>query len=70
MMAGERIFFCIAVNLLELQDIKSVVEQIATGTKSENLTLKEKSKLAVNLFQSMAVKRNIVLKLNKKTNKK
>lgn len=63
-------FFCIAVNLLELQDVKSVVEQIATETKSDNLTLKEKSTLAVNLFQSMAVERNIVLKLNKKSNKK
>jgi hypothetical protein len=63
-------FFCIAVNLLELQDVKSVVDQIATETKLDNLTLKEKSTLAVNLFQSMAVKRNIVLKLNKKTNKK
>lgn len=63
-------FFCIAVNLLELQDIKSVVEQIATETKSDNLTLKEKAIVAVNLFQSMAVSRNITLRLNKKTNKK
>jgi len=63
-------FFCIAVNLLELQDVKSILEQIATETKAVNLTLKEKAILAVNLFQSMAVRRNIVLKLNKKTSKK
>lgn len=59
-------FFCIAVNLLELQDVKSVVEQIVPETKSGNLNLKEKAALAVNLFQTMAAKRNIVLKLNKK----
>ena len=63
-------FFCIAVNLLELQDVKSVVEQIAAETESNNLTLKEKATLAANLFQTMAAKRNIVLKLNKKTRKK
>lgn len=63
-------FFCIAVNLLELQDVKSVVEQIATETESDNLTLKEKSTLVANMFQLMAAKRNIVLKLNKKTGKK
>jgi len=46
------------------------MEQIAIETKSDNLTLKEKSALAVKLFESMAVKQNIVLKLNKKTSKK
>lgn len=63
-------FFCIAVNLLELKDVKSVMGQIADETKSDNLTLKEKAALAVNLFQIMAVRRNIVLKLNKKTGRK
>ncbi|OPX42126.1 hypothetical protein CLHUN_40320 [Ruminiclostridium hungatei] len=73
-------FFCIAVNLLELQDIKTVMEQIATetaegtisgttsGTTSERTTLalKEKAAHAVSLFQAMADKRSLVLKLNKK----
>jgi len=63
-------FFCITVNLLELQDVKCIVEQIATETESDNLTLKEKASLAVKLFQTMATKRNVVLKLNKKTIKK
>lgn len=58
------------ISHVELQDAKSVVEQIATEMESDNLSLKENSALAVNLFQSMAVKRNIVLKLKKKTNKK
>jgi len=63
-------FFCLAVNLLELQDVRSVVEQMESEKESDNLTLKEKAALAANLFQAMAEKRNIVLKLHKKTNKK
>ncbi|PKM50971.1 MAG: hypothetical protein CVV02_08525 [Firmicutes bacterium HGW-Firmicutes-7] len=63
-------FFCIAVNLLELQDVTSVVEQIANEKELEKLTLKEKATLVTNLFQAIASNRDIVLKLNKKTMKK
>ncbi len=63
-------FFCIAVNLFELQDLKSVMEQIATETQLGNLLLKEKAALVSSLFQTMASERNIVLKLNKKPRKK
>ena len=63
-------FFCIAVNLLELQDVQYVVEQIVTEAKSDNLTLKEKSRLAEGFFQAMAKKREVVLKLNKKPKNK
>jgi hypothetical protein len=59
-------FFCIAVNLLELQDVKLVIKHIAAETVSEKLTLKEKAVIAVKLFQTMAANRNVVLKLNKK----
>lgn len=60
-------FFCLAVNILELQDIKFVLEQIET--EADGLTLKERALLAAGLFQVMAEKRNIVLKLNKKPGK-
>ena len=63
-------FFCIAVNLLELQDVKAVVEQIETETKSADHTPKEKATLATALLNAMAEEQNIVLKLNKKTSKK
>ena len=53
-------FFCIAVNLLELKDIKEVVANF-----NPNLPLKEKSAFAVQLFQEMAEKRNVELKLRK-----
>jgi hypothetical protein len=62
-------FFCLAVNLLSLQDLKVLIGQIEAETASDSLTIKEKAALTANLFQAMAAKRNIVLKLNKKTSK-
>ena len=59
-------FFCIAVNLMDLQDLKSVMEQIKEETKPDD-TLKEKSAAAVRLLEAMADKREISLKLRKKT---
>jgi hypothetical protein len=57
-------FYCLAVNLLELQDIESIIEQI--GKKIEPLTtLREKAKTVVSLFQTMADDRGIILKLRK-----
>lgn len=57
-------FFCIAVNLLELTDVKEVIANIAEAIKPDS-TIKEKSSTAVSLFKSMAKKLNITLKLNK-----
>lgn len=58
-------FFCVSVNLLELQDVKTVMEQIKEQTQSIT-PIKEKSAIAVRLFQAMADTRNIILKLRKK----
>lgn len=57
-------FFCIAVNLLEIEDIREIVKHLAFNT--QNLTLKEKAVCAVSRFQEVADKHNIVLKLIKK----
>ncbi len=43
-------FFCIAVNLLELQDVKSVVKQIEDQTESGKVTVKENYELRLYLF--------------------
>jgi hypothetical protein len=59
-------FFCIAVNLLDIKDIKSVLKQIEKETKSKDISKKEKSAIAVNLFNIMAEKRNVKLELIKK----
>ena len=68
-------FFCIAVNLLELEDIKEVMTNLRRGDpcgrpsnpcgRPSILTIKEKSHIAVQLFQDAAEKRNVELKLNK-----
>lgn len=56
-------FFCIAVNLLELQDINYVLDKIAYLAETD---IKIKSAAAVSLFEDIAKKRNISLKLRKK----
>ncbi|WP_195267774.1 DUF3795 domain-containing protein [Eubacterium sp. 1001713B170207_170306_E7] len=57
-------FFCPAVNLLELEDIKLVLTQIKDEINPEG-ALKEKARQAVQLFQTMAENRGISIKLNK-----
>jgi hypothetical protein len=56
--------FCQAVNLLDLQDIKLIMKQIADDVEP-NSTLKEKAVLVARFFEEMAEKRSISLKLRK-----
>ena len=58
-------FFCLAVNLLDLQDILSVMGQIADHLGAGD-SKKEKAAMAERLFQRAAESRNIPLKLRKK----
>lgn len=62
--------FSTAVNLLALQDVRTVMTRIAEETASDSLTLKEKAVIAASLFQAMGKQRNVTLKLNKKPRKK
>ena len=61
-------FFCTAVTLLDIQDIRAVIEQIALSTKPGS-SLKERAALAVGLFRTMAEQRGVVLELRKKPKK-
>ncbi|BDF03095.1 DUF3795 domain-containing protein [[Clostridium] hylemonae] len=63
-------FFCVAVNLLELQDIRRIVEQAEAETKQDGSELKEKAACIVRLFRETADGQNIELKLRKKPGKK
>jgi len=63
-------FFGIAINLIDLQDVKTIIEEINAQTTSNNLTIKEKASVAVTVFQAVAQQKNIILKLNKKPTKK
>ena len=58
-------FYSIAVNLLELQDIREVMEHIKTEINPEN-TGKEKAAAAAGYFQTAADRKGVVLKLRKK----
>lgn len=58
-------FFCTAVNLLELEDCKEVVERIHREIDPE-APFKEQAAQAAGLFQAMADERGISLKLKKK----
>lgn len=57
-------FFCVAVNLLELPELREALEQLSAA---EELPIKEKSKYAAEVFQRVAERRNVELKLRKKT---
>jgi hypothetical protein len=55
-------FYCLAVNLPDLHDVKAVMEQIASESDSEG-HLKDKAVTALRLFETMATHRNVSLKL-------
>ena len=56
--------FCIAVNLLELKDVRTVKDRIAAEAGPE-VPLKTRAATAARLFEEMAVEREISLKLRK-----
>ena len=62
----KKTLFCVAVNLLDLQDLQAVFRQIEDRADLETLTLKEKSAFAAWLLKAAAAKNNIELKLRKK----
>lgn len=59
-------FFCAAVNLLELPELREAVRQLTERPDREELPLKEKSACAVSLLQQAAERQNIPLKLRRK----
>lgn len=60
----KKTLFCVAVNLLELDDLENIINALDENTL--NLSLKEKASYATNLFQETAAAKNITLKLRKK----
>lgn len=63
--------FCQTVNLLELNDLKTVMDSLGTEltTLDEEPSLKERAAVAARLIQEMAGKRGVDLKLRKKPGK-
>ena len=62
----KKTLFCIAVNLLEIQELRAVLREIECSPDIKTMTLKEKSAFAAGLLQEAAAKNNIELKLRKK----
>lgn len=62
----KKTLFCAAVNLLELQELQTVLSEIERQSDMETLTLKEKSAFVAGLLQDTAATKNIDLKLRKK----
>ena len=62
----KKTLFCVAVNLLELQELQSILSEIERQSDMETMTLKEKSAFVAGLLQDAAVTKNIDLKLRKK----
>ncbi len=63
-------FYCVAVNLLPLQDIKNAMQQMAEDSSFGTFTGKEKAEYVVSLFRQIADQQGLVLKLHKKPAKK
>lgn len=59
-------FYCLAVNLLELEDVKATVARIREQTVVEEGNVKERAARAVRLFEEMAGERGIELRLKNK----
>ena len=62
----KKTLFCVAVNLLELQELQTVLREIDRKPDIEIMTLKEKSAFVAGLLQDAAAIKNIDLKLHKK----
>lgn len=62
-------FFCVAVNLLPVEDIRNVLKQAESDDDFEDLSLKEKAAYMAVRFQKIADEQGILLKLRKKQGK-
>ena len=58
-------FYCLAVNLLELEDVRGAVEQLEARFAPEPGQVKERAAEAARLLQGAAEVRGVVLKLRK-----
>ena len=62
----KKTFFCVAVNLLNLQELREALREIESRLDMETLTLKEKSAFATGVLSETASRRKVELKLHRK----
>lgn len=58
-------FYCIAVNLLEITDVKDIVTEINSNISKLDIDIKDKIDLVISLFKAKAEQRDLDLKLRK-----
>lgn len=66
----QKAFFCIAVNLLDIRDVKAVMAHLASNPGITAMGIKDKAAYAVRQFQALADKQGVLLKLRKKPSDK
>jgi hypothetical protein len=59
-------FFCLAVNLFSLPDLENIMDRIDKEINNKDMDKTEKIKSIIALFESIAKKNNIELKLRRK----
>lgn len=59
-------FFCLAVNLLEISEIRHIMQRLAEWEELASTPIKERAARAAELFQEAAGRSGVVLKLHKK----
>lgn len=62
----EKTLYCLAVNLLEVNEIKSILEKVEENIAVNRSTLKEKAACTADLLRETAQRKDIELKLRKK----
>lgn len=62
----KKTFFCLAVNLLELDDLHTAMEKMKEVEQEENFSLKDKAAYLAELLKEAAGQKNIILKLRRK----
>ena len=65
----KKTLFCLAVNLLEPEEVRGILEQARADITFEELSLKEKAAYMAERFQKAAERTGILLKLRKKSSK-
>ena len=59
-------FFCVAVNLLEISELREAMDKIRNNSDMSGMSMKEKSGYAADVLKNNAERRRIELKLNRK----
>ena len=62
----KKTLFCVAVNLLELRELREIIMQIEGNCEMKMLSPKEQSTFVAKLLQSAAARNGLALKLRKK----